>query len=125
MNLREPRRQNKQGAVAGGSTEGVTPFFGPAALTTGFKIVSKAVVQLRMHVRFVSQFGKPLEMMTDLSLAAVLFQPLYLFWIRSAVAQGPVDGDKLGMRNRDDCTLTSPAEFDSLITLPEKRVPGA
>jgi len=38
MNLREPRRQNKQGAVAGGSTEGVTPFFGPAALTTGFKI---------------------------------------------------------------------------------------
>src|SRR5207247_8336610 len=38
MNLREPRRQNKQGAVAGGSTEGVTPFFGPAALRTGFKI---------------------------------------------------------------------------------------
>ena len=45
MNLREPRRQNKQGAVAGGSTEGVTPFFGPAALTTGFKIPTLLVTR--------------------------------------------------------------------------------
>src|SRR6266581_8540965 len=45
MNLREPRRQNKGGAVAGGSTEGVTPFFGPAALTTGFKIPTLLVTR--------------------------------------------------------------------------------
>jgi len=28
-----PEFSKEQGAVAGGSTEGVTPFFGPAALT--------------------------------------------------------------------------------------------
>src|ERR1043166_8463391 len=75
-----------------------------------------------MHVRFVAEFGQPLEVVPDLSLAPVLFQSLYLYRIWSVIANGPIDGDQLSMRNRDDCTLTPAAEFDSLITLQEKRV---
>ena len=51
-------------------------------------------------------------MMSDLSLAAALFHSLYLFRIRSAMAHSPIDGDQLGMPNRDDGTLTSAAELD-------------
>jgi hypothetical protein len=44
MDLWEPRRQNKQGAVAGGRAEGVTPFFGPAALRCRRYLMSPVVI---------------------------------------------------------------------------------
>ena len=59
-------------------------------------------------------------MVLDPSLPPVFFQLLYLFRIRSGVAEGPIDADQLGVRNGDDCTLTSPPELHSLITYPEK-----
>src|SRR5437773_6874043 len=59
-------------------------------------------------------------MVTNLGFAAVLFYSLYLFWIRSAVAQNPIDRDQLSMRNRDDRTLTSSPELHSLVSQLEK-----
>src|SRR5437867_4427096 len=41
---------------------------------------------------------------------------LYLFWIRSAVAQSPIDRDQLSVRNSHNRTLTSPPEFHSLVS---------
>src|SRR5437867_2891278 len=60
-------------------------------------------------------------MVANLSFAAVLFHALYLFWIRSAVAQSPVDRDQLSMRNCHDRSLTSPPELHSLESPLEKR----
>ena len=60
-------------------------------------------------------------MVTDLSLAAVLFHALYLFGIGSAVAQSPIDRNQLSVRNRENCTLTSPPELHSLVSQLEKR----
>jgi hypothetical protein len=60
--------------------------------------------------------------MTDLSLAPVLLQLLYLFGIWLAIAESPIDPDQLSVRNANDGTLTSSSELDSLITGEEKRV---
>src|SRR6058998_4059169 len=60
-------------------------------------------------------------MVANLSFAAGLFHALYLFWIRSAVAQSPVDRDQLSMRNCHDRSLTSPPELHSLESPLEKR----
>src|SRR5438046_5703714 len=60
-------------------------------------------------------------MVANLSFAAVLFHALYLFWIRSAVAQSAVDRDQLSMRNCHDRSLTSPPELHSLESPLEKR----
>src|SRR5436309_10221973 len=55
-------------------------------------------------------------MVTNLSLASVLLESLHLLWIRSAVAESPIDGDQLGMRNRYDGTLTPTPQLQSLVT---------
>src|SRR5437762_12134776 len=60
-------------------------------------------------------------MVANLSSAAGLFHALYLFWIRTAVAQSPVDRDQLSMRNCHDRSLTSPPELHSLESPLEKR----
>ena len=54
-------------------------------------------------------------MVTNLSFASVLLQSLHLFRIWSAIAQSPIDRDQLGMGNRYDRTLTSPAELQFLV----------
>src|SRR6266581_8266242 len=59
-------------------------------------------------------------MVTNLSLASVLLESLHLLWIRSAVAESPIDGDQLGMRNRYDGTLTPTPQLQSLVTHLEK-----
>src|SRR5438093_4322907 len=59
-------------------------------------------------------------MVTNLSLASVLLESLHLAWIRSAVAESPIDGDQLGMRNRYDGTLTPTPQLQSLVTHLEK-----
>src|SRR5437867_12362423 len=61
-------------------------------------------------------------MVANLSFAAVLFHALYLFWIRSAVAQSPVDRDQLSMGNCHDGSLTSPPELHSLESPLEERL---
>src|SRR5437762_3250259 len=59
-------------------------------------------------------------MVANLSFASVLLQSLHLFWIRSAVAQSPIDGDQLGMRNRNDRALTAASKLHSLVAHLEK-----
>src|SRR6266852_5854603 len=59
-------------------------------------------------------------MVTNLSFAPVLLQSLRLLRIRSAVAESPIDGDQLGMRNGYDGPLTAAPQLQSLVTHLEK-----
>jgi hypothetical protein len=46
-------------------------------------------------------------MVTNLSVASVLLQSLHLLWIRSAVAESPIDGDQLRVGDGYNGTLTA------------------